>query len=279
MTDAASPPEPSERLEPQAGGRLLGRRALVVGVETPAGAAIASALGAAGADVALAVMRADEGVLTARRLQRELRELGRTAMTYAMDVTLGQNVKVTTRQVTKELGGLDLVVSAPDDLILAPLARTSEAQLAQIMTWNCYAHAFVARAAFDEFRRDGRGHLLLVTHALGERPAPNAAGYALACAATLGLVRSLAVEHPEPDLATTALLRGASAFDAPGALDRIADAGELAAAIARADEAEAEALAQLAVAVAASPAAEVEGRVLRSADAEALASASARLAP
>ena len=260
MTDAAAPHEPS----------LEGRRALVVGVETPVGGAIAAALGAAGADVALAVMRPDEGVLTARRLQRELRALGRTAMTYVMDVTLGQNVKVTTRQVTKELGGLDLVVSAPDKLILGPLARTSEAQLAQTMTWNCYAHAFVARAAFDEFRRDGRGQLLIVTHALGRRPAPNAAAYALACAATLGLVRSLAVEHPEPGLATTALLRGASASGAPDALDTIADAAALAEAIARADAAEADALARLAVAVAASPPAEVAGRVFSAADADAL---------
>ena len=279
MTDAATPRAQPEPQEPSAAGLLLGRRALVVGVETAAGGAIARALGAAGADVALAVMRADEGVLVARRLQRELRELGRTAITYAMDVTLGQNVKVTTRQVTKELGGLDLVVSAADELILAPLARTSEAQLAQIMTWNCYAHAYVARAAFDEFRREDRGHLLIVTHALGERSAPNAAAYALACAATLGLVRSLVVEHPEPGLATTALLRGASAFDAldePDALDAITDAADLAEAIARVDAAEADALVRLAVAVAASPPAVVEGRVFRAADADALAAAPAR---
>ncbi len=242
---------------------LAGRKALVVGVETPVGGAIAAALGAAGADVALAVMRPDEGVLVARRLQRKLRELGRTTMTYAMDVTLGQNVKVTTRQVAKELGGLDLVVSAADELLLGPLAQTSEAQLAQTMTWNCYAHVFVARAAFDEFRRGGHGHLLLVTHALGQRPAPNATAYALACAATLGLVRSLTVEHPEPDLATSAVLRGAASPDA-------FEAGDLAEAIARGDAAEADALARLAVAVAASPPADVAGKVFSAADADTL---------
>ena len=238
---------------------LAGRKALVVGVETAAGGAIASALGAAGADVALAVMRPDEGVLTARRLQRELRELGRTAMTYAMDVTLGQNARVTTRQVAKELGGLDIVVSAADEPMPQPLAETSEVQLAQAMTMNCHAHAYVSRAAFGEFRRGGGGALLIVTHALGDRPARGAGVYALACAAALGLARTLAVEHDEPGVAVASLLRGGAAFDA--------SADDLASAIAAADEAEADALARLAVRLAASPAADVTGRVFTAADA------------
>ena len=238
---------------------LAGRRALVVGVETPTGGAIASALGAAGADVALAVMRPDEGVLTARRLQRELRELGRTAMTYALDVTLGQNARVTTRQVAKELGGLDIVVSAADEPLPRALANTSEVQLAQSMTMNCHAHAYVARAAFGEFRRGGGGALLIVTHALGERPAPGAGVYALACAAALGLARTLAVEHDEPGVAIATLLRGASALDA--------SASDLASAIAAADEAEADALAGLAVRLAASPPADVTGRTFTAGDA------------
>lgn len=238
---------------------LAGRKALVVGVETATGGAIASALGAAGADVALAVMRPDEGVLTARRLQRELRALGRAAMTYAMDVTLGQNARVTTRQVAKELGGLDIVVSAPDDPAPRALAETSEVQLAQAMTMNCYAHAYVARAAFGEFRRGGGGNLLIVTHALGDQPAAGAGVYALACAATLGLARTLVTEHDEPGVAITTLLRGARAFDA--------STGSLAAAIAAADEAEADALARLAVRLAASAPDDVRGGVFSASDA------------
>ena len=246
--------------DPQpAGAPLAGRKALVVGVETTTGTAIASALGAAGADVALAVMRPDEGVLTARRLQRELRELGRAAMTYALDVTLGQNARVTTRQVAKELGGLDIVVSAADEPLPQAMADTSEMQLAQAMTMNCYSHAYVARAAFGEFRRGGRGNLLIVTHALGDQPAAGAGVYALACAATLGLARTLVTEHDEPGVAITTLLRGAVALDA--------SAANLANAIADADEAEAEALGRLAVHLSSSAAEDVSGRVFSAADA------------
>ncbi|MXW35164.1 MAG: hypothetical protein F4Z60_06235 [Chloroflexi bacterium] len=139
------------------------------------------------------------------------------------------------------------------------MAETSEVQLAQAMTMNCYAHAYVARAAFGEFRRGDRGSLLIVTHALGDQPAAGSGVYALACAATLGLARTLLTEHDEPTVAITTLLRGGAAFDA--------SAGNLANASAEADEAEADALAALAVRVAASPAGEVTGRVLSAADA------------
>lgn len=259
MTHAAAAPGAPAAAAP---GALAGRKALVVGVETAAGGAIASALGAAGADVALAVLRPDEGVLAARRIQRELRALGRAAYTYALDATLGQNAKVTTRQVAKELGGLDLVVSAADAPLAGPLARTSEAQLGQAMALNCHAHAWVARAAFDEFRRGGRGCLLIVTHMLGERPAPGAGAYALACAAAIGLGRALAAEHAAPGLAAVTLLRGAAAFD-PSSV--AADGGGLEAAIASADAAEAPALARLAAAAAASTPEAVTGRVLSAA--------------
>ena len=44
---------------------LSGRKAMVVGVENPAGAAIARAYAEAGADVALCVLKADDAVMTA----------------------------------------------------------------------------------------------------------------------------------------------------------------------------------------------------------------------
>jgi NAD(P)-dependent dehydrogenase (short-subunit alcohol dehydrogenase family) len=139
-------------------------------------------------------MRADEGVLVAKRIQRELQAAGRVAATYAFDVTLGQNVKVSTRQVTKELGGLDLLVSASDRYFAALLGRTTDSDLAQTMTVNCYAHLFAIRAAADEFRRAGSGRALVVTHPAAETGLAGAAAYAASHAAALNLVRSLAEE-------------------------------------------------------------------------------------
>ncbi len=200
-------------------GSLDGRRALVIGVETPAGGAIARALGLAGAAVGLATMRADEGVMVARRLQRELQAAGATAATYAFDVTLGQNVKVSTRQVAKELGGLDILVSASHRYFEAPLGRTTDSDLASVMVANCYAHLFAVRAAADEFARAGGGRALLVVNAAAEAAAPGAAAYAAAQAAALSLARSLAEELRPQHIAVDALLVGSDA--APGGLAQL----------------------------------------------------------
>lgn len=235
-------------------GLLAGRRVLVVGVETPAGGVIARALGLAGAAVGLAAMRADEGVLAARRIQRELQAVGGVAATYAFDITLGQNVKVSTRQVAKELGGLDLLVSAPDRFFAAPLGRTTDSDLAAVMVANCYAHLFAVRAATDEFARAGGGRALLVTHAAAQVALPGAAAYAAAHAATLSLARSLAEELRPQHIALDALVVGEARW-AEGA-----DPGVL---VPTLDAATADALARMAVEVCAGAVDGPSGRVLR----------------
>lgn len=191
-------------------------RALVVGAETAAGGAIARALGAAGASLGLATMRADEGVLAARRIARERQATGGTATVYAFDVTLGQNVKVSTRQVTKELGGLDVLVSAPDRFIAAPLGETTDSDLAATLVANLYAHLFAVRAAADEFRRGDGGRVILVAHQAGEVGLPGAAAYAAAQAGTIALGRSLAGELAERGVGLDVIVLGTAGWTGAG---------------------------------------------------------------
>ncbi|MFA7297051.1 MAG: SDR family NAD(P)-dependent oxidoreductase [Dehalococcoidia bacterium] len=192
-------------------------RALVVGAETAAGGAIARALGAAGASLGLATMRADEGVLAARRIARERQAAGGTAAVYAFDVTLGQNVKVSTRQVAKELGGLDLLVSAPDRFVAAPLAGTTDSELAATLVANLHAHLFAVRAAVDEFRRGDGGRVILVAHEAGEAGLPGAAAYAAAQAGTVALGRSLAGELAGQGVGLDVIVAGAAEWTDEGA--------------------------------------------------------------
>ncbi len=173
---------------------LSGKKALVVGAETPAGGAIARAYAEAGADVALAALRADEGVMTAKALQKEIEAAGRHSSVYVMDVTLGRNVQVTTRQIAKEMGGLDIVASTPDLFLGKPIEQTTDPDLQQVMAYNFNAHFFVARSAVGELRRAGGGRITLISHVLGERGTANTAAYGAAHAATQSLVRSLAQE-------------------------------------------------------------------------------------
>src|SRR5690606_34289829 len=96
---------------------LTGKKAMVIGADNPAGGAIARAYAEAGADVALCALTPDEAVMRARAVRRDIEKMGRRAPEYIMDVTLGKNVQVTTRQIVKELGGLDIVAIAPDQFL------------------------------------------------------------------------------------------------------------------------------------------------------------------
>ncbi len=192
---------------------LSGRTAMVVGAEFPAGAAIARAYAQAGADVALCSLTADEAVLRARAVKREIEGMGRRTAEYVMDVTLGKNVQVTTRQVAKEMGGLDIVASAPDLFLGKSIAKTTDMELARVMQVNFASQFFVVRAAADEFRRaraDGRigGRITLVTSLLGERSMMDTAAYAAAHAAVTNLVRSAGHELASEGIAVTGISLG-----------------------------------------------------------------------
>lgn len=176
--------------------RLDGKRALIVAAESPVAAAIARGYAEAGAEIALAVLRPDEAVVSAKRLQRELEAMGTRSTVYVMDVVLGKNVQVTSRQIAKELGGIDIAVCASDLFLGKPIGKTTDSELQQVMAYNFNAHFFVARAAADEMRRNdpAGGRIVLVSHVLGDRGLPNTAAYGAAHGATQQLVRSLSQE-------------------------------------------------------------------------------------
>jgi 3-oxoacyl-[acyl-carrier protein] reductase len=174
---------------------LTGKRAMVVGVENPAARAVALAYAEAGADVAVCTLRADESVMEARKLRKQIEEMGRRSSDYVMDVTLGRNVQVTTRQITKELGGLDIVCSAPDLFLAKPIGRVSDTELASVIQVNFSSQFFVVRSAIGEMQKnEGGGRIVLITQVLGERGLANTAAYSAAHGATYNLVRAVSQE-------------------------------------------------------------------------------------
>lgn len=90
--------------------QLSGVRALVLGAETAAGRHLAAALAAAEARTAIVAASADAE--TAFAVQRLSRRTG--AASQAIDATNEMAVRVMTRQMSKALGGLDLLVFCAD---------------------------------------------------------------------------------------------------------------------------------------------------------------------
>jgi len=146
----------------------------VLGVETAAGRALALALAEAGADVATVAGRDDaESAFAAKRLSAQIAKRGRRSQAQAIDATLATAVQVVTRQVTKEFGGLDILVACPDYPQAGPSGRLSDAQWAKLVGGNLSAIFFACRSAAREMARRGGGAIVVVA-AAGDGAAYNA---------------------------------------------------------------------------------------------------------
>jgi NAD(P)-dependent dehydrogenase (short-subunit alcohol dehydrogenase family) len=174
--------------------RLDGKRSLVIGAGSAAGTAIAVALAQAGADVAVAAGSLDGmEVMAVRRVKRRIEELGRRSFDSAFDVTLGQNVQVSTRQVAKELGGLEIMVYAVDHPFAKPIEKTTDAEWQRVINYNLAGAFFACRAAVREMQQSG-GCIILVG---GTSPETGASAYTAARFGLAGITRALAMETRE----------------------------------------------------------------------------------
>lgn len=174
---------------------LTGKRALVMGAGGPTGRAAALALAEAGADVAVSSVTQDgDEVMAVKRLARQIGGLGRRTLAQAADATRGTDVQVVVRQATKGLGGLDILVTAPNAFLGKPTETISDAEWRAVLSVNLSGTFFACRAAGKEMLKQGSGRIITVASVLGERGLPNAAAYCAAQAGIFNLTRSLSQE-------------------------------------------------------------------------------------
>ena len=201
-------------LEPS---RLDGKRALVLGAATGSGRAIALALAEAGADLALCTVTTDgEEVFALRKTARQVRELGRAAIEQAIDASLGTGAQVMVRQVSKELGRIDVLVNAPpvaSGFLDKPTTKVSDAEWSQVIGRTLGATFFACRAVGREMLKeapDGQpgGRIINVASVLGEQGLTNAASYSAAQGGILNLTRALAQEWAAQGITVNAIAEG-----------------------------------------------------------------------
>ena len=185
--------------------QLEGKKAIVTGASRGIGREIALEFARQGADVAL-LARNEELLNSAAQT---VRELGRTAVVEAVDVTDEEAISAAIARVIEALGGVDIVVNnAGGNSFSAPLVgmRFSGWQKTQRLNVESVVH--VLQAVGPTLLEQKSGSVINLASVAGVVGSPLMSHYGAAKAAVISLTRSLAIEWAWAGVRVNTLLPG-----------------------------------------------------------------------
>jgi NAD(P)-dependent dehydrogenase (short-subunit alcohol dehydrogenase family) len=164
-----------------------GRVAVITGASSGIGLAVARALAAEGAAVVLGARRTDRLIAAADAI----RAGGGAAEAVGMDVTSEPDVQRLVARAFEAFGRLDIMVCNAGFGYYGTVEETAPDVMKRMMDVNFLGTFLGARAALPHFRRQGSGHLIVVSSIVGRRGIPQMSAYSATKAAQVGFVESL----------------------------------------------------------------------------------------
>ena len=185
---------------------LKNKRAVVTGVSSGIGSAIARILAQAGCDVAGCGHRpADTD--GARTFVQSVEAEGRKAWYFSVDLSQRSESARFIRESRKALGGIDFLVSNAGRNVFEGARDCSEDAWETCMELDLAAHWRLARAARDDLVKAQPGVILIMGSNHGWSTIPGCFPYNVAKAGLLGMVQSLAIEWG-PQIRTVGIAPG-----------------------------------------------------------------------
>jgi 3-oxoacyl-[acyl-carrier protein] reductase len=186
------------------GGSFTGKVALVTGVgqAEQVGAAIARALGDAGANVVVAAR--NRSTLEARVAELEASGIG--AALAAGDLSDPTAARAAVATAEQRFGGLDLLINTAGGLTsYGPFLESDVAALDRELASNLRTVFAMSQAAIPAMRRRGGGAIVTFASIAVRQPAPNLAAYAAAKGGVAALTRALAREFRDDRIRVNAI--------------------------------------------------------------------------
>lgn len=183
---------------------FAGKVALVSGVGQAGqiGAAVAAALGEAGAAVVIAARRLE--VIEARL--QELRDRGVRAALAAGDAGDPAAARAAVAVAEQQYGGLDLLINVAGGLTsYGPFLERDVAALDRELASNLRTVFSMSQAAIPALRRRGGGAIVNFASIAVRQPQPNLAAYAAAKGGVAALTRALAREFRDDRIRVNAI--------------------------------------------------------------------------
>ncbi len=169
---------------------LRGQIALVTGGAGGLGRAIAVGLGAAGADVAIADTRLDQG----EEILTEIERQGRRAVALPMDVADAGSVQTATDRLLSQFGRIDILVNGHGITKRMPSVDFPEAEWDRIIAVNLKGVFLCCQIVGRVMIRQGRGSIINLASIGGLVALPMSVVYCASKGGVVQLTRTLGVE-------------------------------------------------------------------------------------
>ena len=184
--------------------RLSNKVAIVTGASKGIGAGIATALGAAGARVAVNYSSDREG---AERVAQAIRDDGGKAIAVGADVSKAADVARLFKEVDSAFGRLDVLVNNAGVFRFGALAEITEESFHLHYNINVLGAILTVQEAIKRFGADG-GSIINLSSIVGSHPVAGALLYASTKGAIEALTRGLALELAPRKIRVNAIAPG-----------------------------------------------------------------------
>jgi 3-oxoacyl-[acyl-carrier protein] reductase len=183
---------------------LTGKVAVVTGASKGIGAAIAKALGAAGASVVVNYASSKEG---AERVVAEIISKGGKAIAVHGNVAEAKDVQRLFAETKKAYGALDVLVNNAGVFEFAPLEAVTESEFHREFNINVLGTILATKEALNYFGPGG-GSVINLSSVASEKAIPNSVVYSATKSALDSVTRVLAKELGAKNIRVNAIAPG-----------------------------------------------------------------------
>ena len=171
----------------------------ITGASAGIGRATALSLARRGASLALCARRAD----ALEEVGDEVRRLGGQALVLTADVSLEADMENFVARAVEQFGRLDVMICNAGFGIYGAIDQIAAADMRRLLDVNYMGTYHAARAALPIFRRQGTGHVVIISSIVGKRGVPYVGAYAATKFAQVGLAECLRAELVGTDIHVT----------------------------------------------------------------------------
>ena len=179
----------------------MSRVIAITGASAGIGRATAIRLARDGASVAICARRRDRLDAVGAEIERA----GGRAFSFVADVTQEVDMDVFVRRTVEEFGRLDVMMCNAGFGIYGAIDEIAPDQMKKLMDINYFGTYYAARAALRVFRREQRGHIIIVSSIAGKRGVPFMGAYSATKFAQIGMAECLRAELYGSDIHVSVL--------------------------------------------------------------------------